>query len=172
MALLTARPEFAPTWADATNVTEVELGSLDPAESEIFIRKVAHDKPLPPEVVWKVRERAADNPLFLEEITRSILELGALVEREQRVGARRRVVFRSGARLDGCVTDVAHRPARRGAAALPARRDVGTRIPMICWQPPRRRRRTQYGGGSMRSFNQASSIGKTKLRASTPSNTP
>ena len=82
MALLTARPEFAPTWANATNVTEVELGSLDPAESEIFIRKVAHDKPLPPEVVWKVRERAADNPLFLEEITRSMLESGALVERE------------------------------------------------------------------------------------------
>ena len=82
MALLTARPEFAPTWADATNVTTIELGSLDPAESEIFIRKVAHDKLLPPEVVWKVRERAADNPLFLEEITRSILESGALVERE------------------------------------------------------------------------------------------
>ena len=83
MTLLTARPEFAPTWARATNVTEVELGALDPAESEMFIRKVAHDKPLPPEVVWKIRERGAGNPLFLEEITRSLLESGALVERER-----------------------------------------------------------------------------------------
>jgi class 3 adenylate cyclase/tetratricopeptide (TPR) repeat protein len=83
MTLLTARPEFAPTWARATNVTEVELGALDLAESEIFIRKVAHDKPLPPDVVWKIRERGAGNPLFLEEITRSILESGALAERER-----------------------------------------------------------------------------------------
>jgi class 3 adenylate cyclase/tetratricopeptide (TPR) repeat protein len=82
MAVLTARPEFAPTWTEATNVTAVELGSLELAESEIFIRKVAHDKPLPPEVMWKIRERAGDNPLFLEEITRSIMESGALVERE------------------------------------------------------------------------------------------
>ena len=82
MALLTARPEFMPTWAAATNVTEVELEALDPAESETFIRKVARGKPLPPEVVWRIRERAAGNPLFLEEITRSVMESGALVERE------------------------------------------------------------------------------------------
>ena len=82
MALLTARPEFMPTWAAATNVTEVELEALDPAESETFIRKVARGKPLPPDVVWQIRERAAGNPLFLEEITRSVTESGALVERE------------------------------------------------------------------------------------------
>ena len=82
MALLIARPEFAPTWTEATNVAEVELGALGPAESEAIVRKVAHHKPLPPEVVWKIQERAAGNPLFLEEITRAILESGALVERE------------------------------------------------------------------------------------------
>jgi len=83
MALLTARPEFAPPWTDAANVTEVGLLALDPTESEVVIRKVAHEKPLPPEVMWKVRERAGGNPLFLEEITRSIMESGALVERER-----------------------------------------------------------------------------------------
>jgi class 3 adenylate cyclase/tetratricopeptide (TPR) repeat protein len=82
MTLLTARPEFAPTWVGAAHVTEIELEGLDPAESETFIRKVAHDKPPPPEVVWKIRERAAGNPLFLEEITRSVIESGALVQRE------------------------------------------------------------------------------------------
>jgi class 3 adenylate cyclase/tetratricopeptide (TPR) repeat protein len=82
MALLTARLEFEPTWAGTANLTEVELGALESAESEIFIRKVALDKPLPPELVWKVRERAGGNPLFLEETTRSILESGALVERD------------------------------------------------------------------------------------------
>jgi class 3 adenylate cyclase len=82
MALLTARPEFTPSWAEATNVAQVELAALDPAESEMFIRKVARDKPPPPEVVWQIRERAGGNPLFLEEITRSVMESGALVERE------------------------------------------------------------------------------------------
>jgi class 3 adenylate cyclase len=82
LGLFSARPEFIPTWAEATNVSEIELGTLHPAESEIFIRQVAHDKPLPPEVVWKIRERAAGNPLFLEEITRSIMESGALVEQD------------------------------------------------------------------------------------------
>jgi tetratricopeptide (TPR) repeat protein len=79
MALFTARPEFKPTWAAATNVTEVELEPFDPRQAEAFIRKVARDKPLPPDVVWQIRARAAGNPLFLEEITRS----GALVERER-----------------------------------------------------------------------------------------
>ena len=82
MALLTARPEFMPTWAAARNVTELELEPLDPGEAETFIRKVANDKPLPPEMVWRIRDRAAGNPLFLEEVTRSVMESGALVERE------------------------------------------------------------------------------------------
>jgi class 3 adenylate cyclase len=82
MALLTARPEFRPTWATATNVTEVELEPLNPEEAELFIRKVARDKPLPPDVVWRVRGQAAGNPLFLEEITRSVMESGAVVEQE------------------------------------------------------------------------------------------
>jgi class 3 adenylate cyclase len=82
MTLLTARPEFRPTWAAASNVTEIELEPLSPDEAETFIRKVACDKPLPPDVIWKIRERAAGNPLFLEEITRSVMESGALVQRE------------------------------------------------------------------------------------------
>src|SRR5579875_2315428 len=82
MMLLTARLEFLPTWMAATNVTEIELEALDPAESETFIRKVAKDKPFPPDVAWQIRERAAGNPLFLEEVTRLVMESGALVERE------------------------------------------------------------------------------------------
>jgi class 3 adenylate cyclase/tetratricopeptide (TPR) repeat protein len=82
MALLTARPEFKPTWAAATNVTEIELEPLHSQEAETFIRKAARDKPLPPDVVWQIRERAAGNPLFLEEITRAVTESGALIERD------------------------------------------------------------------------------------------
>ncbi len=89
MVMLTARPEFTPTWGDAGNVTALTLEALTAAESERFIRMVANDKPLPPELLWRIRERAAGNPLFLEEITRAVIESGALVEGEhswQRVG--------------------------------------------------------------------------------------
>lgn len=82
LVLLTARPEFRPTWVQATNLTEIELEPLDTNEADTFIRKAARDKPIPFEVLWQIRERAAGNPLFLEEITRSVTESGALVERE------------------------------------------------------------------------------------------
>jgi class 3 adenylate cyclase/tetratricopeptide (TPR) repeat protein len=83
MALLTARPEFAPTWSAAKNVAKIELDALDPANAEALIRKVARDKPLPPDLLWQIRERAAGNPLFLEEVTRSVMESGAVVEQER-----------------------------------------------------------------------------------------
>ncbi len=82
MVLLTSRPEFKPTWAAATNLMAIELEPLKQADAEIIIRKVAKDKLLPPKVVWQIQDRAAGNPLFLEEITRSVTESDALVEQE------------------------------------------------------------------------------------------
>lgn len=82
MGLFTARPDFTPDRTAAANVREVELGALNSPEAETLIRKVAKDKLLPPEVVWQIRERAGGNPLFLEEITRSVTESDAVVERE------------------------------------------------------------------------------------------
>ncbi|MFZ2107383.1 MAG: adenylate/guanylate cyclase domain-containing protein [Roseiarcus sp.] len=82
MILSTARPEFKPTWASAANVTLIELEALDAEEVEILIRRVASDKALPPTVVWQIRERGSGNPLFLEEITRTVLESGSVVARE------------------------------------------------------------------------------------------
>ncbi len=128
MVLLTARSEFMPTWAAAANVTEVELEALDPAESETFIRKVARDKPLPPGVVWQIRERAAGNPLFLEEITRSVLEFGRARRAGTRVGTHRHVLVRRGSRLDGSVSYGAYRSARRGTVTFPACCNARTRV--------------------------------------------
>jgi class 3 adenylate cyclase/tetratricopeptide (TPR) repeat protein len=82
MALLTARPEFSPSWLRATNVLEIELAAFNDDEAETFVRHVAKNKRLPPEVLWQVRDRATGNPLFLEEITRAVMESQALIERE------------------------------------------------------------------------------------------
>jgi class 3 adenylate cyclase/tetratricopeptide (TPR) repeat protein len=83
LMLLSARPEFRPPWAAAENVSEIMLDALDGTEAESFIRIVAADKPMPPEVVRQIRLRSAGNPLFLEEITRSVMESTSLVERDK-----------------------------------------------------------------------------------------
>ena len=170
MALLTARPEFSPTWADAANVTTVELGSLDRAESEIFIRRVARDKPMPPELVWKVRERAAGNPLFLEEITRSILESGALVEREhawELVG-----VLSSEVVPDSINASLMARFDRLGEARplfqLAATLDANSH--MICWRRSPRGPRILSGDRWTRSSCRVSSS-SMRLRACIASST-
>ena len=148
MALLTARPEFMPTWAAATNMTRVELEALDPTEAETLIRKVAKDKPLPPELVWQIRERAAGNPLFLEEITRSVIESNALVEREyswELIGTLASEVVPSSmeaslmARID-----------RLGEARqlLQLGATLGREFFKICSWPSRSRRRPPFGGSS------------------------
>ena len=133
MVLSTARPEFKPTWASAANVTLIELEALDTEEVEILIRRVASDKALPPTVVWQIRERASGNPLFLEEITRTVLESGSVVARENSweiVGHNGR---RGGARLDASIPRGPHRPTRRGPGAVPTRRGDRTGIlPETC----------------------------------------
>ncbi len=80
LAVFTARPEFEATWEDAPRVTAIELDALGHEEAEALVRKVARNKPPPPKVVWQICERAAGNPLFLEEITQAVIESGALIE--------------------------------------------------------------------------------------------
>ena len=128
LVLSTARPEFKPTWASAASVTQIELEALDTEEVEILIRKVASDKALPPAVVWQIRERASGNPLFLEEITRTILELGSVRRPRELVGNRRHNGRRRGARLDASIPRGPHRPTRRGPVAVPTRRGDRTGI--------------------------------------------
>ena len=128
MALLTGRPEFQPAWAAETSVALIELDALDRAEAETFIRKVASDKPLPPTVVWQIRERAAGNPLFLEEVTRSVAESPVLVEREH---SWELVGKLSSEAVPTSIEATAHgsyRSAWRCARALPARCNNWTRV--------------------------------------------
>jgi class 3 adenylate cyclase/predicted ATPase len=84
LAVLTYRPDFRPPWTQSSNVTEVNLGRLVPSEAAELTRGVAHGKPLPRTIVEEVVAKTDGVPLFVEELTKMLLESGLLAERTDR----------------------------------------------------------------------------------------
>lgn len=79
--VLTARPEFSPPWR-AGSMTQIHLGRLEHEAVQEMVRHIARDKAIPPDLVEKMISRTDGVPLFVEELTRNILESGALEEHE------------------------------------------------------------------------------------------
>jgi class 3 adenylate cyclase/predicted ATPase len=80
--LLTARPEFRPPWASRAHTTQVTLNRLPRRQCEEMVLKVTGNKPLPAEVLRHVVAGADGVPLFVEEITKTVLESGLLRDRD------------------------------------------------------------------------------------------
>ncbi|MBV8870305.1 MAG: hypothetical protein JOY65_12960, partial [Acetobacteraceae bacterium] len=76
LLLATFRPEFQPPWAGQPNVMSLALGRLDQHDSAAMIAEVAGVDALPPAIVQEIAERTDGVPLFIEEVTRAILETG------------------------------------------------------------------------------------------------
>ncbi len=81
LVIFTARCEFDVGWAAAPALRTIELSRFQRAEVETMVRSVALGKALPSEVLRQIMVRADGVPLFVEELTRSILDSGALSER-------------------------------------------------------------------------------------------
>jgi predicted ATPase/class 3 adenylate cyclase len=79
--LLTARPEFRPPWAGRSHTTQVTLNRLPRRQTEELVLRVTGNKPLPAEVLQHVVAGADGVPLFVEEITKTVLESGVLRDR-------------------------------------------------------------------------------------------
>ena len=84
LALFTFRPDFRPPWTGRSHLTQVALHRLTPPQATELIRRVAHHKALPPEVVEQIVAKTDGVPLFVEELTKMVLESGLLQEREDR----------------------------------------------------------------------------------------
>jgi len=84
LALLTFRPDFSPPWMGCSYLTQVTLNRLPRRQSAMLTGRVAHGKALPPEVVEQVVAMTDGVPLFVEELTKMVLESGLLQEREDR----------------------------------------------------------------------------------------
>ena len=77
LLLVTFRPEFQPPWIGQPQVTMLALNRLDRRDRNALVEQIAGGKVLPGEVVAQIAERTDGVPLFVEELTKSVLESGA-----------------------------------------------------------------------------------------------
>ncbi len=84
LTLLTFRPDFSLPWTGRSHVTQMTLSRLRRAQAAEMTGEVAHGKALPAEVVEQVVAKTDGVPLFVEELTKMVLESGLLQEREAR----------------------------------------------------------------------------------------
>ena len=84
LALFTFRPDFSPPWTGRSHLTQVTLPRLPRQQATEMTYRVAHGKALPREVVEQIVAKTDGVPLFVEELTKMVLESGLLQEREDR----------------------------------------------------------------------------------------
>src|SRR3982075_3282008 len=78
--LITARPEFTPPWPGHAHVTTISLTRLNRRNGAALIERVTAGKTLPEEVMDQILARTDGVPLFVEELTKTVLETGLLHE--------------------------------------------------------------------------------------------
>ena len=76
LILATSRPEFRPPWSLRPHHSVISLTPLGEAHVQRMVAEVASQRALSPEVIKGISERAGGVPLFVEEVTRLLLERG------------------------------------------------------------------------------------------------
>jgi predicted ATPase len=84
LTVLTFRPEFVPSWPTRSHMTPLTLNSLERPQVEALIRHLAGEKALPAEVVRHIVAKTDGVPLFVEELTKMLLESALLHAAEDR----------------------------------------------------------------------------------------
>jgi class 3 adenylate cyclase len=78
LVLFTLRPDFETWWTERPYVHTFELTRLGRSESESLVSAVTGGRPLPDDLLEAIVEKTDGVPLFAEEVTKSLLESGAL----------------------------------------------------------------------------------------------
>jgi class 3 adenylate cyclase len=82
LALCSYRPDFCPPWTEGAHLTQVTLARLPQQQAIELTHRVAQGKALPAEVMAQIVTKTDGVPLFVEELTKAILESGLLQEQE------------------------------------------------------------------------------------------
>lgn len=83
LVVVTARPEFVPPWPSHAHVSTIALNRLDRREGAELVAQVA-GRELPDDVLASILARTDGVPLFVEELTKTVLESGMLGQIEGR----------------------------------------------------------------------------------------
>jgi class 3 adenylate cyclase/predicted ATPase len=76
LLIVTFRPEFQMPWTGQPQVTMLALNRLDRRDRTTLVEQIAGGKALPDEVIDQIVDRTDGVPLFIEELTKSVLESG------------------------------------------------------------------------------------------------
>jgi class 3 adenylate cyclase/predicted ATPase len=74
LLIVTFRPDFNAPWVGQSHVTSVTLNRLGEREAAAIIARLAENKALPADVMAEIVERTDGIPLFVEEMTKAVLE--------------------------------------------------------------------------------------------------
>ena len=74
LLILTFRPEFNAPWAGRSHVTSLALNRLGEREAAAIIARIVGNKDLPADMTAEIVERTDGIPLFVEEMTKAVLE--------------------------------------------------------------------------------------------------
>jgi class 3 adenylate cyclase/predicted ATPase len=80
LMLITFRPEFSPPWTGHAHVTQLSLSRLTRRHGQALVAAVTRGKALPDEMLDQILAKTDGVPLFVEELTKTVLESGLLRE--------------------------------------------------------------------------------------------
>lgn len=80
VVLLTHRPEFKVPWPGTPHTTRIVLDRLADRETQTMVEDIAGGIPLPPEIVREIVSHTDGVPIFVEELTKMILDSGLVAE--------------------------------------------------------------------------------------------
>jgi predicted ATPase len=78
LAVITFRPEFIPPWKGHGHVTALSLSRLGRRQGAAMVGRVTAGKSLPAEVLEQILAKTDGVPLFVEELTKTVIESGLL----------------------------------------------------------------------------------------------
>src|SRR6185369_8540937 len=84
LVVCSTRPEFSAPWLTARDCQELSVEALSADDVRALVHFIAGLKPMPGPVLEEVVARTAGIPLFVEAVTRTVLESGVLRELEDR----------------------------------------------------------------------------------------
>jgi class 3 adenylate cyclase/predicted ATPase len=87
LLIITFRPEFIPPWTGRPHVSLLSLNRLPPRQRAEMIAGVTGGKALPEEIAAQIIDRTDGVPLFVEELTKAVVESGILTDMGDRYAA-------------------------------------------------------------------------------------
>jgi class 3 adenylate cyclase/predicted ATPase len=78
LAMITFRPEFAPPWQGQAHITSLALNRLSRKQGAAMVAEVTGGRTLPSTVLEEIVSKTDGVPLFVEELTKTVLESGLL----------------------------------------------------------------------------------------------